>query len=137
MTANGNLLGCNGGYGDLVYEFAKNRSGVTSAANNPYVAKTIGKTCNLSKPRTAKSAVRTWSSVPSFNEQKMKEVLFNHGPLHVTFFVANNFYNYKTGIYSDSGRLCPKYSINHSMLLVGYGTENGVDYWIIKNSWGN
>jgi len=40
--------------------------------------------------------------------------------------------SYTSGIITD----CSPLNVNHCGLVVGYDTEKGVDYWIIKNQWG-
>jgi C1A family cysteine protease len=60
------------------------------------------------------------------------------GVLDVVFDVQNSFYSYASGIYNPSidCRTSSGSTINHAMLGVGYGTANGVEFAIIRNSWG-
>lgn len=62
----------------------------------------------------------------------MLAVIDKIGPIIVALN-AEYLLDYTTGIIEIHD--CSKV-INHNALAVGYGTENGVDYYIIKNSWG-
>jgi len=72
-----------------------------------------------------------WSWVED-NEDAMVAGLNENGPLSVALD-ATYWSFYSGGIYDSS---CSSTRMNHGVLLVGYGEEKDVKYWIIKNSWG-
>lgn len=82
--------------------------------------------------------LRTFELRLNGNETKLRDVLAVVGPVSIGISVQDDFYDYTGGIYNL--KECPnnEESINHAMLLVGYGTDEktGTDYWLVKNSWG-
>ncbi|CAG9567501.1 unnamed protein product [Danaus chrysippus] len=65
------------------------------------------------------------------DENELKDALANYGPLSIGLIVGEDFGAYRGGIFRGS---C-KGKGRHAVLLVGYDSVNGEEYWIIKNSW--
>jgi len=66
-------------------------------------------------------------------EDAILPYVMKNGPVTIGIN-ANPMQDYIRGI--DDPSPCSAFNLNHAVLIVGYGTEAGVDYWLIKNSWG-
>lgn len=73
----------------------------------------------------------SFKEVQRFSPEQLAQAL-TLGPVSVGVDASGfAFKFYNKGIIS---RFCGT-SIDHAVLLVGYGTEKGTDYWLVKNSW--
>ena len=133
--------GCNGGLMQYAFEWLKD-NGIMTEADYPY--KGYKGTCKIDLDKCVHMTITGFeklgdpSSVFScVDEEEMKEFLYRIGPLSIALN-ANPLQTYSSGIIDLTATKCPSSGINHAALLVGYGTDSniGIDYWIVKNSWG-
>ena len=132
--------GCAGGFPYLIAGKYAQDFGAVEESCFPYIGK--DSSCTEKKDCTRYYATNYYyvgGYYGACNEPEMRVELVNNGPIAVGFEVLNDFLNYKGGIYEHTGlvdKFNPWEITNHAVLVVGYGTEGGVPYWIVKNSWG-
>ena len=68
----------------------------------------------------------------SGDEDTLKGLVAQHGAVVTSVNADGPFQDYAGGVFAG----CTSSSTNHAVTVVGYGTDNGEDYWLIKNSWG-
>jgi C1A family cysteine protease len=121
--------GCNGGWYYYGWEYAAKEGGLCTEAAYPYTG--VDGTCKTSCG-TKYDAPKTYTSVTADDESALESAAAI-GCVSVAIEADQfAFQYYSSGVLTGT---CGT-SIDHAVLVVGYGTESGQDYWKIKNSWG-
>ncbi|CAK9312692.1 unnamed protein product [Citrullus colocynthis] len=122
--------GCEGGLMDYAYQFVIKNHGIDS--ENDYPFQGHDGSCRKDKLKRNAVTIDGYIDVPPSDEGKLLQAVAAQ-PVSVGICGSERaFQLYSKGIFSGP---CST-SLDHAVLLVGYGSENGVDYWIVKNSWG-
>ncbi|XP_063041566.1 cathepsin S, ortholog 1 [Engraulis encrasicolus] len=124
--------GCRGGYLSKSFVYVIHNKGIDSASFYPYEQRE-GE-CRYSV-RGRAGYCKDFHILPARNEKILQQTVAHVGPVSVGVnAMLPSFHHYRSGVYSDPQ--CNEKLTNHAVLIVGYGTENGQDYWLVKNSWG-
>jgi len=128
-------LGCNGGWYTAGWEYIKDAGGSDSEDSYPYTARQGY--CRFDRSGVAAEDHGGVEIKPSGDENALKEAVATVGPIAVAISVSGNFGRYTGGVYYNAQCHNDMWHLNHAVLVVGYGTEEGEDYWLVKNSWGS
>lgn len=130
--------GCNGGILQLSWTYLVLRGIVTDECK-PYTSGTgevekcsfFKSQCRVDGVEYKKYKAKKFYNLSSINA--IKQSLYENGPVESGFRVYDDFMNYKSGIYKKNS---DKLLGGHAVKIVGWGVENGTEYWIVANSWG-
>ena len=126
--------GCDGGRQKSALKYVSQAGGVCSEADYPYTATDELDCLDMCTTKVAGTNI----PLPVFvTPKKNSQALANEVSLNPVAVVMDSspqdFMFYAEGIYDGT---CSSEYYNHGVAIVGYGVENGIEYWYAKNSWG-
>lgn len=124
-------MGCNGGQPDSALKYMIN-NGQCSEVSYPYtsgVTKTAGP---CQKCTSVGVKFSSCSDVTPKDQVSLKAALAI-GPVVIAIEADTRYFqSYSSGILDSTS--CGT-TLDHAVEIIGYGSENGVDYWKVRNSW--
>ncbi|XP_053701438.1 procathepsin L-like [Synchiropus splendidus] len=123
--------GCNRGLPNYAFNYVKAVGGIESDATYPYNAQ--DNPCRFNPAL----AVATCTGVMNIqaNEAALMYAVSREGPVSAGVDASHpSWAQYLSGVYDEPA--CSSTQLNHAVLIVGYGTYQGRDYWLVKNSAG-
>ena len=125
--------GCNGGLMESAFKHLRENGGLQGEEDYSYSGTVDECKFDITK---AKAQIMGFSFAKNADEKEIAQMLYETGPLSIALN-ASTLQFYSSGVYNPSSQdECDPAGLNHGVLLVGYGNDASIDYWIVKNSWG-
>jgi len=124
--------GCSGGWYTRAWVYLYLTGGAVNASEYPYTGEEG--ICKSNQTTVAVQVERIGKA--GKDATAIQHSLYTKGPISVAIKATDSLLHFKNGIFDDQ-ESCNNGTLNHAVVLVGYGTANDTDYWIIRNSWGD
>lgn len=127
----GGTGGCMGATSELAFDYVAS-VGITEEYQVGYTAYYGQESaCGMNNATVAVAGIDGYVVLPTNDYTAMMNAVAQVGPVAIA--VDAGWSGYESGIYNGCNQENP--DINHGVVLVGYGEEDGQKYWTIRNSW--
>ena len=121
-----------GGEMQDAFQYVISNGGIDTEASYPYCT-CSGNQCQYN-PGNSAATFSSFQVVQQGSESDLLNAAAGR-PVSVAIDASQqSFQLYSGGVYYEPA--CSSTQLDHGVLVVGYGTDNGQDYWLVKNSWG-
>uniref|UniRef100_A0A224XJ52 Putative cathepsin l n=1 Tax=Panstrongylus lignarius TaxID=156445 RepID=A0A224XJ52_9HEMI len=122
--------GCKSGTMNGAFKYINKNGGINPETTYPYEAQESD-SCKFQTKDAIK--IKGYVDIPEGDENALKAAVAFVGPISAAMDARQlSFQFYASGIYHEPN--CKVNRLNRGVLIVGYGTENDQDYWLVKNS---